>query len=106
MDPKEPVRICSDPAYIEAFKRNLFEDALLVIASELLVDAPAIAAMQRLGVYHRFVHLTRAVLHARANPETAAEAAIAEAMRRLPIAERPAPFDELTEPLRKGPHTS
>lgn len=104
--PKPAIAICKEPGYVEAFKRYLVEDALIVIASELLNDAASIAAMQRLGVYERLVMLMRAVMHWRANPETDAEGQLAKAMRHLPIAARPEPFDKATELLRKDPHTS
>ena len=88
------------PGYIEAFRRQMTEDAFIVIAAELLEDAAAIQAMQRLGVYERMVNLARAVLHQRAHPATAHEAEARDDLRRLPIAERPAPFDVITKPPR------
>jgi hypothetical protein len=104
--PQGPVQMFDVPGYVEAFRRYLIEDALIVIASELLSDAAAIEAMQRLGVHGRMVQLIRAVFHWRANPETKAETEMAETMRKLPIASRPKPFNEVTKPKRQGFHTS
>lgn len=103
--PRALVRVVDDPSYIEAFKRMLVEDALLAFAAEMLEDAPAIAAMQRLGVHGRLVQLLRAILHMRANPETHAEADMRQAMRKLALADRPAPFNTLT-PVSTEPRTS
>lgn len=90
-------------AQIESFKRYLVEDCLLVIASELFDDAIAIQVMQRLGIYERFAQLCRAVMHWRATPETDAAAELHAFIRHLPVAQRPSPFDKLTEPILKGP---
>lgn len=90
-------------AQLEASKRYLLEDAFLVIASELHDDPIAIQVMQRLGVYERLVSLSRLVIHWRANPETQAALEVREQHRKTPIAERPAPFDDLNDPVSKDP---
>lgn len=106
MEQRPPlIPICEQPGYVEAFKRYLVEDALIVIATRMLEDPAAIATMERLGVHSRLVQLMQAVLHWRANPETEAEAEMREAIRKLPIAQRPEPFNAI-KPQRQGPHTS
>lgn len=89
---RPPAIVVAEPGYIEAARRMLLEDSLIVIASELLDDPQAVAALRRLGLHERLCALLRWVFDARANPATATEGLVRDELRRTPIADRPEPF--------------
>ncbi len=72
---------------------------MLAIASELLMDQRSGALMMKMGLFDRLTCLCRAILHWRAHPETEAGAEMRTMSERMPIPQRPAPFNEITKPL-------